>query len=818
MADQAIFPQSAGLTDQSEAPKIPRELPILPLRNTVAFPLTGIPLSVQRPESVQLVDQAALGDRMLGLAAMRAPKADRAEPEDVYGVGTAASIHRLIKSPSGDAGLLVLGLERIRILEFTQSEPYLVAKVEVIPDIVEEGIELEARVRNTTELFSRLIQLTTSIPDEMALAIANADDPRQLLYMVANLIRVDTEAAQEILEMDRVDEKLERLNAILRREIEVLELGKKIQTEAREEMEKTQREYFLRQQMKAIQRELGDVDEQTKAIEELRERIESAGMSEEAETEARRELERLESMPQAAAEYSVIRTYLDWLTTLPWRATTEDNLDIARARDILNADHYDLDEIKERILEYLAVRKLHLERTEDTQEQPFKGAILNFVGPPGTGKTSLGRSIARALNREFIRMSLGGVRDEAEIRGHRRTYIGALPGRIIQAMKRCGTKNPVFMLDEVDKIGMDFRGDPASALLEVLDPEQNHTFRDHYLDVDFDLSQVMFITTANLTDTIPPPLLDRMETLRLDGYTEEEKLRIAQGYLVPRQIEAHSLRDDEISFDEEALRTIVSDYTREAGVRNLEREIGSIARKVATEIASGEAESVAVTPEAVRIYLGAPKFYNETAERTQIPGVATGLAVTATGGDIMFIEATKMAGKGSLVTTGRLGEVMRESAQAALSWVRSRSEALQIADEAFAENDIHIHFPAGAIPKDGPSAGVTTATALVSLMTGRPVKESVGMTGEITLRGRVLPVGGIKQKVLAAHRAGLETVILPRRNEADLEDLPQQARDSLTFTLVETIDEVLSAALDEATPVQPSQAAEPTPARERVRA
>ncbi|MFQ5945873.1 MAG: endopeptidase La [Anaerolineae bacterium] len=818
MADQAIFPQGTGLTDQSETPKIPSELPILPLRNTVAFPLTGIPLSVQRPESVQLVDQAALGDRLLGLAAMKAAKAERAEPEDVYGVGTAASIHRLIKSPSGEAGLLVLGLERIRILEFTQSEPYLVAKVEVIPDIVEEGIEIEARARNTTELFSRLIQLTTSIPDEMALAIANADDPRQLLYMVANLIRVDTEAAQEILEMDRVDEKLARLNRLLQREIEVLELGKKIQTEARDEMEKTQREYFLRQQMKAIQRELGEVDEQAKAIEEIRESIESAGMSEEAESEARRELERLESMPQAAAEYSVIRTYLDWLTSLPWRSTTEDNLDIARARDILNTDHYDLDEIKERILEYLAVRKLHLERSEESPEKPFKGAILNFVGPPGTGKTSLGRSVARALDREFIRMSLGGVRDEAEIRGHRRTYIGALPGRIIQAMKRCGTKNPVFMLDEVDKIGMDFRGDPASALLEVLDPEQNHTFRDHYLDVDFDLSQVMFITTANLTDTIPPPLLDRMETLRLDGYTEEEKLRIAQGYLIPRQIEAHSLRDEEISFDEPALRSIISDYTREAGVRNLEREIGTVCRKVATEIAAGEVESVAVTPEAVRGYLGVPRFYNETAERTQIPGVATGLAFTAAGGDILFIEATKMAGKGTLVTTGRLGEVMRESAETALSWVRSRSEALQIDDRAFAESDIHIHFPAGAIPKDGPSAGVTTATALVSLMTGRPVSEKVGMTGEITLRGRVLPVGGIKQKVLAAHRAGLKTVILPRHNEADLEDLPQQARESLTFTLVETIDQVLSAALGEGSPEAPSEAAEPTPARERVRA
>jgi len=780
-----------------ELPAIPAELPILALRKTVVYPLTWIPLSVERPESIQLVDQAALGDRVIGLVTMKVEKPDKALPEDLYTVGTAAMIHRLIKTPTGSVGLIVQGIERIRIKEFTQREPYLKARVEAAPDREEESLEVEALSRNTMEFFRRLVSLVSYLPDELTVAILNADAPRQLVYLVANGVRMETEAAQQILEIDDVVEKLRKLNSFLSRELEVLELGKKIQTEAQEEMEKTQREYFLRQQLRAIQKELGEVDEQAKEINELREKIEAAGMSEEAKKEATRELDRLSSMPPAAAEYSVIKTYLDWLTSLPWKKTTEDNLDIERARQILDEDHYDLEEIKERILEYLAVRKLHLERAKEKEEEAFKGAILNFVGPPGTGKTSLGRSIARALGRKFVRMSLGGMRDEAEIRGHRRTYVGALPGRIIQSIRRAESKNPVFMLDEVDKIGMDFRGDPASALLEVLDPEQNHTFRDHYLDVDFDLSQVMFITTGNILDTVPPPLLDRMETLHLDGYTEEEKVKIAQQYLIPRQIEENSLLEEEIEFQEEALHAIIRDYTREAGLRNLEREIGTICRKVATKIASGEEGKVVVTKENISEFLGKPKFYNEPAERTGIPGVATGIAWTPSGGDIMFIEATKMKGKGNLILTGKLGEVMKESAQAALSYVRSKAKELGIDEDTFSQNDLHIHFPAGAIPKDGPSAGVTTATALVSLLTNRPVRSNVTMTGEITLRGRVLPVGGIKQKVLAASRVGLNKVILPRRNEADLAELPPEVKKGIDFALVETVDEVLENALED---------------------
>jgi ATP-dependent Lon protease len=582
---------------------------------------------------------------------------------------------------------------------------------------------------------------------------------------------------------------------LLSRELEVLELGQRLKDEAQSDMEKTQKEYFLRQQLKAIQRELGEEDEQARDVSELREKVEAAGMSEEAKKEALRELDRLSSMPQAAAEYSVIRTYLDWLIELPWQVSTEDNLDINRAREILDEDHYDLEEIKERILEYLAVRKLRLEREEGEDSKEAKGAILNFVGPPGTGKTSLGRSIARALGREFIRMSLGGMRDEAEIRGHRRTYVGALPGRIIQSIKRAGSKNPVFMLDEVDKIGSDFRGDPSSALLEVLDPEQNFSFRDHYLDVDWDLSPVMFITTANVLHTIPAPLLDRMETIELDGYTEEEKVKIAQRYLIPRQMEENSLQEGEIDFQEDALHAIIRDYTREAGLRNLEREIGSVCRKVATKIAAGEDGTAVITADGVSDYLGKPKFYNEAAERTELPGVATGLVVTSTGGDITFIEATKMKGNKGLTLTGKLGDVMKESAEAALSYVRSRAKEFGIDEGFFDETDLHIHFPSGAIPKDGPSAGVTIATALVSLMTDTPVKCNVGMTGEITLRGAVLPIGGLKQKVLAAARAGLTKVILPRHNEKDLDDLPEEVREKMEFVLVDTVDEVVAAAL-----------------------
>jgi ATP-dependent Lon protease len=780
----------------AEMSAIPAELPILPLRQTVVYPLTFLPLNVERPESVKLIDDVVLGGRMVGLVTVKNPDADRATPEDLYSVGTAAMVHRAVKTPTGSVGVIVQGMERIRPTEFIQQEPYLKAKIEVIPDVEEQGdLEVEALSRNTMELFQRLISLVSYLPNELMVAVLNTDEPRQLAYLVANAVRIDTEAAEQILEIDSVREKLRKLNALLSRELEVLELGQRLKDEAQSDMEKTQKEYFLRQQLKAIQRELGEEDEQARDVSELREKVEAAGMSEEAKKEALRELDRLSSMPQAAAEYSVIRTYLDWLIELPWQVSTEDNLDINRAREILDEDHYDLEEIKERILEYLAVRKLRLEREEGEDSKEAKGAILNFVGPPGTGKTSLGRSIARALGREFIRMSLGGMRDEAEIRGHRRTYVGALPGRIIQSIKRAGSKNPVFMLDEVDKIGSDFRGDPSSALLEVLDPEQNFSFRDHYLDVDWDLSPVMFITTANVLHTIPAPLLDRMETIELDGYTEEEKVKIAQRYLIPRQMEENSLQEGEIDFQEDALHAIIRDYTREAGLRNLEREIGSVCRKVATKIAAGEDGTAVITADGVSDYLGKPKFYNEAAERTELPGVATGLVVTSTGGDITFIEATKMKGNKGLTLTGKLGDVMKESAEAALSYVRSRAKEFGIDEGFFDETDLHIHFPSGAIPKDGPSAGVTIATALVSLMTDTPVKCNVGMTGEITLRGAVLPIGGLKQKVLAAARAGLTKVILPRHNEKDLDDLPEEVREKMEFVLVDTVDEVVAAAL-----------------------
>jgi len=777
---------------------IPAELPILPLRQTVVYPLTFLPLNVERPESVKLIDDVVLGNRMVGLVTVIDPDTDRAVPEDLYKVGTAAVVHRAVKSPTGNVGVIVQGVERIRTTDFTQKEPYLKAKIEVVPDQGDdESLEVEALSRNTIELFQRLVSLVSYLPNELMVAVLNTDEPRQLAYLVANAVRMDTEAAQQILEIDSIRDKLHKLNSLLTRELEVLELGQKLKDQAHSDMEQTQKEYFLRQQLKAIQQELGEEDEQAKDVNELREKIETAGMAEEAKKEALRELDRLSSMPQAAAEYSVIRTYLDWLIELPWQVSSEDNLDINRAREILDEDHYDLEEIKERILEYLAVRKLRLEREEGEGTRESRGAILNLVGPPGTGKTSLGRSIARALGREFIRMSLGGMRDEAEIRGHRRTYVGALPGRIIQSIKRVGSKNPVFMLDEVDKIGSDFRGDPSSALLEVLDPEQNFSFRDHYLDVDWDLSPVMFITTANVLHTIPAPLLDRMETIELDGYTEEEKVKIAQRYLIPRQMEENSLREGEIEFEADALHTIIRDYTREAGLRNLEREIGSVCRKVATKIAAGDNGTAVITKDQVSDYLGKPKFYNEAAERTEVPGVATGLVVTTTGGDITFIEATKMKGSKGLTLTGKLGDVMKESAQAALSYVRSRAKELNIDEGFFEETDIHLHFPAGAIPKDGPSAGVTIATALVSLMTDTPVHCDVGMTGEITLRGRVLPIGGVKQKLLAAARVGLKTIILPRHNEKDLDDLPEEVRGEMDFILVDTMDEVLKAALGE---------------------
>lgn len=784
------------LAQQESTPSIPAELPILPLRGTVVYPLTVIPLNVGQARSIKLVDEAATSTtRMIGLVTIKDEKIEEAGPNDVYTIGTAAIIHRLLRAPDNTVRLIVQGIDRIRIKEFTATDPYLKAQVAPAPEQAEKTVEVEALMRNTIDLFRRLVSLAPHLPEELLMAALNVDDPRQLVYMIATSLRMDLKDAQELLELDTVADKLRKLNSLITKELEVLELGKKIQSQAQNELEKTQREYILREQLKQIKKELGEEDEQAVEIKEYDRKIAEAHMSEEAEREAKRELDRMRTMPPAAAEYHVIKTYLDWLVELPWSVTTQDNLDIPRARTILDEDHYDLKEIKERLLEYLAVRKLRLERAGTTEAEGYRGSILCFVGPPGVGKTSLGQSIARAMGRKFIRMSLGGMHDEAEIRGHRRTYIGAMPGRIIQSLKRVGTRNPVMMLDEVDKVGADYRGDPSSALLEVLDPAQNKTFRDHYLDVDFDLSQVIFICTANQLDPIQPALRDRMEILTLSGYTEDEKLHIAKGYLIPRQIEENGLRPDEITFEDDAVRQLAQDYTREAGVRNLERVIGSVCRKVATHIAEGKPTPFVVNKESVPELLGKPRFYAEVAERTTIPGVATGLAWTPVGGDILFIEATLMPGGKGFLVTGQLGDVMKESAQAALSYVRSKAKDLGIDEKFFERSDIHLHIPEGATPKDGPSAGVTMATALASLLTNCLVKSDVAMTGEITLRGRVLPVGGIKEKVLAASRAGLKTVILPKRNEKDLDDLPDEVRRQMNFVFAEQVSDVWDAAL-----------------------
>jgi ATP-dependent Lon protease len=776
--------------------EVPSELAILPLRDTILFPHAILPLAVARESSVALVHDAVRERKVIGVITQRDPAVDDPVESDLYRVGTLTHIHKMFKFPDGSLRLVVQGVQRFRLKGVGQYRPFIKASIELLGETVppEQEIEVKALAQSAQGLFQRVVELSPTLSDELQTLAANIQDPARLGdFIAASLPSLNTAQKQELLETMDVKARLERLNKVLVKDLEVLEVGNKIQSQVKTELQKNQREYYLREQMKAIQKELGEGDDQQREYNELREKIDKAGMPEEVKKEALRELDRLSKMSPAAAEYTVARTYLDWLVALPWGKRTEAEIDIIKAKEVLDNDHYDLEKVKERILEYLAVRKM---------KPDIKGPILCFVGPPGVGKTSLGRSIASSMGRKFHRISLGGMRDEAEIRGHRRTYIGALPGQIIQGLRRAESKNPVFMLDEVDKIGADFRGDPASALLEVLDPEQNNTFKDHYIDLPFDLSEVLFITTANVLDTVPPALRDRMEVIRLAGYIEEEKLHIARRHLIPRQLENHGMTAEIVAFGDEALKKLIREYTREAGLRNLEREIASIIRKVARKRAEGLTETVAVTPEKVEEFLGAPIFMKEELEeRTMIPGVAIGLSWTAAGGEVLYVEASQMWGQKGLTLTGQLGEVMKESAQAALSWVRSHARQLGIEDSFFERVDLHLHVPEGAIPKDGPSAGITLVTAIVSLLTSRPVRPRVAMTGEMTLSGRVLPVGGVKEKVLAAHRMGVKEVILPKRNEkAVKEDIPANVQSDLKIHLVSSIEEVLELAL---TPGEP---------------
>ena len=773
---------------------VPSHLPVPPLKSTVVFPRIFIPLSVGRKRSLQLLDDLSGAERHIAVATQLDESAEEVGFNDIHHVGAMVRVQHLLKLPDGTVQLAVLGLRRIRLTEALSEEPYLNCGVEMLPESSESivTLEREALMRRAISSFQQLVTLAPHLPAELSSAAGAIDDPLHLAYYIANHIRLTTEQRQEILELDSARAKLERLLGHMAHELEVLELGRKIQSQAEEQMGKAQREYFLREQLKAIQRELGELDSEHGELSELRERIEQAGLPPEARREADREIARLERIPSASPESSVIRTYLELLVSLPWNTSTGGEVDVAKAREILDADHYDLDKVKQRIVEHLAVRRLKQERgLTDRGREP----ILCFVGPPGVGKTSLGQSIARAMGRKFARASLGGVHDEAEIRGHRRTYIGAMPGRILQAIRRAESNDPVFILDEVDKIGSDWRGDPSSALLEVLDPEQNKDFRDNYLDVPFDLSKVMFITTANSLETIPPALRDRMEVLNLAGYTEEEKVQIAERFLIPKQLLAHGLREGEITLSEASVRLIIREYTREAGVRNLEREIASVMRRDVATIAVGKRPKRADDVKRVRAALGKRRFFDDVAERIDRPGVATGLVWTPTGGEIIFVEAALTPGKGELKLTGQLGEVMKESAAAALSYLKARAKDIGIDQSLFEVNDIHVHVPAGAQPKEGPSAGVTVLTAMASILTGRPVRDDVAMTGEITLRGRVLPIGGIKEKVLGAHRAGLRRVLLPTRNEADLDDIPADLRNQMQLVLVESIDAVLREAL-----------------------
>jgi len=768
--------------------QIPDNVPVLPVRDIVVFPYMIIPLFVGREISIKAIEQALAESRMILLLTQKDLNIENPVASDLYGTGTVGMIMRMLKLPDGRVKILVQGLAKAKVKSFTQTTPFMTADVARIEELKPAAltIEEEAQIRTVKEQLDKAVSYGKTILPDIMVVIENLDDPGRLADLIASNLGLKTDQAQEILEIVDPITKLKRVSDILGREIELLIVQQKIQSEARGEIDKTQREYFLREQLKAIQKELGDIDERGEEIREFKKKIEEARMPEKVLREAEKQLKRLEKMHPDSAESATIRTYLDWLVELPWAKSTKDNLDIKAAKKVLNDDHYDLEKVKERILEYLSVRKI---------KEKMKGPILCFIGPPGVGKTSLGRSIARSLGREFVRMSLGGVRDEAEIRGHRRTYVGALPGRIVQGIKQAGTNNPVFMLDEVDKIGMDFRGDPSSALLEVLDPEQNFAFADHYLSVPFDLTNVMFITTGNLADTIPGPLRDRMEIIYLSGYTTEEKLGIAKKYLLPKQLDEHGLTSKILTITDSALNLLITQYTREAGVRNLEREIAHLCRKVAKRIAEGKVKNFMVTVKNLQGFLGVPKYLPEEEMEHDEIGVSTGLAWTEAGGDIIYIEATTMKGRGNLTLTGQLGDVMKESAQAALSYVRSKAKTLGISDDVFAKTDIHIHVPAGAIPKDGPSAGITIATAVASVFTGRPVNKNIAMTGEVTLRGRVLPIGGLKEKTLAAKRMGIRKVVLPKRNKKDLEDIPKYIKQDMEFIFADSMEQVLKVAL-----------------------
>jgi len=786
MLEEMLSPdeEMSGVNPDTQA--LPETMPVLPLKDTVVFPDTMMPLAVGQPRSVQLIEDVLAKDRLMAVAAVRTEGIDVPAPSDVYEVGALVSVQKMIKAPDGTLRIVVQGLRRLKIEEWTAEEPYLQARVAELPDMAEESTELEALQRNLVAIFLQIVKLVPYLPEELQMAAVNIEDPATLGYFVGSTMRMKTPEKQSLLEEVDVAKRLRRLTTILNRELEVLELGSKIQSQVQSEIDKNQREYLLRQQLKTIQEELGETDETQAEINELRARIDAAGLPEEADKQARRELDRLSKLPAAAAEYGVIRTYLDWILAVPWSASTEDNLDIVHAREVLDTDHYDLEDVKDRILEFLAVQKLKRE---------VKSPILCFVGPPGVGKTSLGQSIARAMGRKFVRISVGGVRDEAEVRGHRRTYIGAMPGTIMRALRDAESNNPVFMIDEIDKMGSDWRGDPSSAMLEVLDPEQHSSFRDHYLDLPFDLSRVMFITTANMLDTIPGPLQDRMEIISLAGYIEDDKVHIARNYLIPRQLDRNGLNPGQLELTEEAVRTVIRNYTREAGVRNLERQIGTVARKYARMVAEEKQETMVVEATQVPDFLGRQKVFAEGKRRTADPGVSTGLAWTPTGGDILFIEARAMAGTGRLILTGQLGEVMKESAEAALTYIRSVAADLKAPADYFRKHDIHVHVPAGAVPKDGPSAGVAMAVALASMVTRRPVNPEIAMTGEITLTGQVLPVGGIKEKVLAARRADIHKIFLPDRNEVDVSEIKAELVEDVEFAFVEHVDEVIKRVL-----------------------